>query len=435
MLRHATTFPSEVCALFNGSALGLRLAQPDGSPHVDDPVAALFRILGQLGGRSEFEGDRYNGFDATRLSQMARPEREALLVSLSTTVSRATYHYQRHLFLVERLVERRGATGFGRGHDDLTRFAVIEAASMLGAIRGAVDEMVFIGARRHGASGDDDDGWRPYPLITCRALVGDKDIEDLRVLRQYEAWFRELNDYRNALVHRGSRQTTGTGYYLAGDPFQEAGDPDFNVFLVPDRQSIGRHARPHLWTYNEKLRLEDLVRRVWEGFRSLLPEIGAVWGGVVPADGTTPVHLRPNYLVNVPRPAFFIARDDHMYAGVFTSRDRAEVFLRDFRTTDPVGSVVPVRRCLLGDGRRFYLSVPVGKRMFEGGAPQAASLKFAVDPTWDPVTRSIDYRRELGTMPLKSLTASNNFDNILLEVLDAVLIELDEVFIIEHAPG
>lgn len=127
--------PAELKAFGPRGLAWYRLDYPEGTPEVDSQLAAMFRILGDTG-------------DA--LAPLPGDERASLLCSLATTLLRANYHRGRVDFLVGKLAERHRLVGMVKCGDLLARYAVYEASSLLGAARSAVDEVVYIAARRAG---------------------------------------------------------------------------------------------------------------------------------------------------------------------------------------------------------------------------------------------------------------------------------------------
>jgi hypothetical protein len=388
MIKIPAENPPELCAFGPGFAM-YRLEPPPGFPHVDSPLAGMFRE-----------------WEATPSGLFPAEERATLLVSLATTITRASYHYQRFGFILGLLNERRRLSG-GASGDTLGRFSVFEASSMLGAIRGAIDEIVYLAARMSGATEADADRWQAYKLVT-QSPPAHQLVPAVLLLRVRAAWFLETNDYRNALTHRGSRNPIGGGYYPRNDALPEARDPGMNLFLVPDRASTENHARPHLWTYCDGLRLEDLVERIYTGFEELLHAVGPAWGFVLPPDGTMPIHQRPNIVARIARPVLTWMHGT-FYAGIFTTEEHARRFLAKCFPNDTNVEPVPVYHCLLGTDPRFILNFSSGERL---GAElrklgvQGGDIKLAVDPSYNPRTAGIAYKHEAGSIPISYLLAA-----------------------------
>jgi hypothetical protein len=363
----------------------------------------MFHILSQTEDRpASVEVDR------TRLSAIADNERRALFKSLATTINRALYHQKRFGFFLAQYHERRERTGCTRGYDEVSRLAGFEALSVLSTVRSAVDELVFITARRHGESGRDDDGWKVHPLLTSSNST--KETEELRYLRAQVDWFKELNDYRNALVHRGF-------FFPSNDPAASARIPDAdNPWLAPDRRSITNHARPHLWTFVDRVAMEDLLTRVCSGFHASLHVLGRMWGlSSPPPAGTAPVEQHPNIVIATEQPAFVLGREDTIHVAVFTAKAKADEFIRALAPDTPIGPVVPIRPCRLAPPDRYYLSIPSGELLRRTqGVPMTGWVKFAVDPSCDPNTKALDYRHELGNVPLETLL-THPLDSMLFE--------------------
>lgn len=392
MIKIPAENPPELCALGPGCAM-YRLEPPPGFPFVDTPLAGMFRE-----------------WEVAPGGPIPAEEHATLLVSLATTITRATYHYRRFGFILGLLDERRHISGHASG-DTLGHFAVFEASSMLGAVRGAIDEIVYFAARLSGVAEVDADRWAAYRLVT-QVPPAHQLVPAVLVLRARSAWFLEINDYRNALIHRGSRNPIGTGYYPRNDVLPEARDPGMNLFLVPDRASTGNHARPHLWTYRDGLRLEDLVERTYTGFEELLQAVGTAWGFVLPTDGTAPIDQRPNIVAHIVTPMITWMHGT-FYAGIFTTEEQAHRFLAECFPNDPDVEPVPVHQCRLGTTPRYILNFRTGARLgaeLRKFGVQGGDIKLAVDPTYNPRTAGIAYRHEVGTIPISYLLAAGEAD-------------------------
>src|ERR1043165_3695349 len=84
------------------------------------------------------------------LDPIANDEREALLLSLATTICRAEYHERRFSAIAQHLAERRLAVASPIFYDAIVPSAMFEGAAALGAARTTVDEIIHVAARRKG---------------------------------------------------------------------------------------------------------------------------------------------------------------------------------------------------------------------------------------------------------------------------------------------
>ncbi len=415
MIKVPAENPPELLALGPGVAM-YRLEPPPGFPFVDTQIAGMFRE-----------------WEVAPGGVIPAEERATLLVSLATTITRATYHYRRFGFILGLLDERRRLSGHASG-DTLGHFAVFEASDMLGAARGAIDEIVYLAARMSGASEEHADRWAAYRLVT-QVPPAHHLVPAVLALRARAAWFLETNDYRNALTHRGSRNPIGTGYYPRNDVLPEARDPGMNLFLVPDRASIENHARPHLWTYRDGLRLEDLVARIYAGFEELLKAVGTAWGFVLPPEGTMPIEQRPNIVAHVATPVITWMHGT-FYAGIFTTDEHARRFMAKCFPGDPNVEPLPVHLCHVGTTPRFILNFSpieekLGAELRKLGA-QDGYIKLAVDPRYNPRTAGIAYEHEAGSIPMSYLFAAGK-GGIKVDVLAETFPGREVVYVIRRA--
>ncbi len=252
------------------------------------------------------------------LDSIPPDERTALLLSLSTTTCRAEYHGHRFWNVTQHLAERRLVVGAPLLYDASVSSAVFEGAAALGAARTVVDEVVHIAARRNGTR-----KWHASDAIKSQAKI--MDVDEVHRLRERIDWFDALNKYRNVLYHRGWRGDAGA-YFPPGCLEPEADDPQRNLLLMPDLNSIVDDARAHQWKYTERRHLETVVREALDGMRDFVDAVclGA-WGGTLPKPGKIPPEEQPNILVGSPRPAPFLGADV-IYLPVFSSVEKAKEF-------------------------------------------------------------------------------------------------------------
>jgi hypothetical protein len=147
--------PPSVVGLLPG-ALMLRLQTPPGVPQTD---TARVRQVGCLGG-------------APALALIPEDERNAITESLGKTLRRGEYHYQRLVDLRRSLDTRRDGLPGEVFWDPLTEAVHFELQAFCGASRMALDELVYLIARRHGvaeaASKEAVGDQRPNCLEPCR---------------------------------------------------------------------------------------------------------------------------------------------------------------------------------------------------------------------------------------------------------------------------
>jgi hypothetical protein len=399
--------------------VAFRLALPSGFPDIESDLARMLRVL----------GDDPTTVPLTAIS--AADERDALLVSLATTLTRARYHRQRFDESVRTLERRRLRVGGTVSADTASPFALFEAAAMLAAARTAVDEVLYIAARRAGASVKDAVDWQANVATTCdlKKLV-QYDVSEVASLRSRLSWYQELNEYRNVLVHRGWREQTG-GFFPVGSQVAEAADPLRNVFLMPDRTSLLRVRRAHQWTYADGTRLEDVVSRAGIGLEEYLDDVARnTWMGTVPPQGTEPRERHPNIVVQLPHAAL-VAANGAIYLPLFTT----EAGALEFRKTAYPGkaslALFPQLPATSEDGvspTGFWLSLPGGSSLQAalGGDSESYDLVVALDPIRQ-VGGAIA-GDELMRIPIRDLIAMDA-PSQLVKVLDQTVLEAKELFL------
>lgn len=219
-------------------------------------------------------------FGTPPVARLPERERHRLFSGLTSTLHRATYHKGR----IDQYVTVAGARFThheGRAFGDSAAMCVLfEAPALLSAARSFVEEVIYVGARLAGG---------PPPDAHRRAekeLKGGGSLPERKILGRHLAWFEELTEYRNALVHRGMMGRFG--YAPVGATVVTADDPTFNVMLVPDRASIQKPNRPDAWTFNDGTRLETLLGDTWSGLLTFAREIGALWGRTIPPGAVPP---------------------------------------------------------------------------------------------------------------------------------------------------
>jgi len=329
-----------------GAGVMLVAPKPAGIPYTDTSEVRLVRLL---------EGN-------PALESIEEKERSHLVQSLAQTFARALYHRGRFDEIVASLVER-SQTGLGwMAFDTLCPVALFEAAGVLGAVRVAIDEIIFLIGRRYGHSAATiDEKWKAAKVFSCDAL--DKapfNVEEIWTLRDRRDWQDRVNVYRNMLHHRGWREGL-TAYFPREATHPEASDPSINVMLIPDRESLRGTSRPHEWTYGERGRLEDLVAEATDGLRDVLLALATkCWQAEPPTPGTwdtLPSTQIPSITVSLPMPFVAFVRD-RAIVPVFSTKAGAEAWLTqsDFGNAHHVTSITPSD--LLTREPHFALALP-----------------------------------------------------------------------------
>ncbi len=215
---------------------------------------------------------------------------------------RADYHLARFTSTLASLKARRKVAGGPVfGDPEPARALYCEAASYLSAVRTAVDIIVYVAARRSGASETAADNWEAAKAICAGAAPQPSkyDTDDIFSLRQHKGWFERLNLYRNSMLHRGWHEQS-FGYFDQGDTALLANDPVHNIMLVPDLEPLRLRARPDRWTYRDRTWLDTLVREIEGGTSAALRDLLQVWRLPVPGSGTLPVEEHPTVFLTVP---------------------------------------------------------------------------------------------------------------------------------------
>ncbi len=254
---------------------------------------------------------------SAKLAVLSPQEKGKLAATLAETLDRLTYLGQKFDAAVSILIERKRQVGgtitydaFGSQLYDLLGYILTTARSF-------VDHVVYVSARLAGQSDSKADRWSVEDMKGA-------NTPEARILIKHQSWFDLLNSYRNALVHRGQRNSFG-GFFPRGCILAEAKNPRYNVMLLPDFNSIQRPNRPHQWTYNQGTRIEDLVAQISQGLDAFALEIGQEWGGYVPPDAQIPYEEHPNILVVSPNPALILL-DDIAIIAIFTDQALADQF-------------------------------------------------------------------------------------------------------------
>jgi len=145
------------------------------------------------------------------------------------------------------------------------------------------------------------------------------------MIRSFGPWFDKLNLYRNVVSHRGL-ENNKWGYYKKSDTAEETTDPQFNAMLLPDEQALRDRKHPHDWSYQDLIRLDDLIDFLDVEFSKLLQQLlEKVWNSKLPAEGRIPRAEQPNTLLGLPKPAV-IQYADCRAVPVFETKTAARAF-------------------------------------------------------------------------------------------------------------
>lgn len=397
-------------------ALMFQLPRPEGLPDVDTPRARMVR---QLSG-------------VAALGSLPEAERDAVALSLAMTLTRALYHQARFDQVIGALNQRREQTAGFITYDMFAQYAVFEAAGVLGAVRLAIDEIIFIVARIRGVSPQDiHTAWKAENVLnTGFDKRPDLDLPEVRALRARLTWYEEMNDYRNVLHHRGWRSQFA-GYFPVGSSLPEALLPEHNVMLVPDRVSLTGKKRPHEWTYVDGVRIEEIVKRAVEGFELLLDDVCMTcWGGAVPPMGSIPKEKQPNLIASLVRPSLLGLGKD-VILPVFTAREIATRF-NGFPSLDGLYLDELLPSTLYLGEPAFTFALP-GLNEVLGGQPSGGDLVLAFDPTRLPVSTDVLCER----FPLAQLLAAGDLEplNMLKASLANAGVNSERLYVWRQAPS
>jgi hypothetical protein len=345
-------------------ALMFQLPRPEGLPDVDTSRTRMVRQIASV----------------AALSTLPENEREGVALSLAMTLARALYHRDRFEQVIAALNQRREQTAGFITYDMFSQYTVFEAAGVLGAVRLAIDEIIFIVARIRGVSPQDiHTSWKAENVMkTGFDKRPDLDVPEVRALRSRQPWYEEMNDYRNVLHHRGWRSQIA-GYFPLDSALPEALLPEHNVMLVPDRKSLEGKKRPHEWTYNDRVRIEEVVRKAVEGFEQLLDDLCMTcWGGTVGSMGKIPKDEQPNMVVSLVRPTLLLF-GNHVVLPVFTSPEAAGKF-NGFPTLDGLYLDELSPSAMYVGEPAFTFALPGLKDVLQG-EPTGGDLILAFNPT------------------------------------------------------
>ena len=257
---------------------------------------------------------------------VAESERTAIIGSLSTTIARAEYHYQRLIALRKDLDERRVKIPGEIFWDALVDCVHFELHAFCGAARMTLDELVYLIARRHAVDGKRarNRPWETSDLITTQSLVPECNVSEVHRLRARRTWFGTLNSYRNSYFHHGTRH--GSGHFATDDGRAATLKPAMNALLLPDENSLVGRRKPFEWTWNDGKTVDGVAVEIRTGLRELLAEICTVdWQTPEPAPGARPEAEHPNMIVSLITP-IIVTTEKAILIPFFTTRERAAAF-------------------------------------------------------------------------------------------------------------
>lgn len=327
--------------------------------------------------RDTLLGNHVRGLeDSSKLAGLLEDERQLVLSSLSATVLRADYHLRRFRNIRAELDKRRELAPGDVFWDGLGRFLHFELQAFTAAARAALDELVYLIARIHGATSKKARGkpWATNDLFT-KDLPTACDVPEVHLLRKYADWYDWLNAYRNASFHHG--WVSGTGHFSIDSTDKAASLPSMNALLLPDRDSLRGRGKPFEWTWSEGNNVDDLVRRLETGFGDLLRDMFEnAWGVPTPAAGLMPEEVRPTMLVTLPRPVYATIGKEILIP-LFTTEETANAFMRGRDPGNGELHRVPVVQ-MDANVRRVYFST---SRIEEMVSPETQFLHVVVDPS------------------------------------------------------
>ena len=254
-------------------------------------------------------------------------ERVGAYGSLGKTLRRADYHRQRFLSLRADLDQRRSNLPGEVFWDGLVEVVHFEFQAFCGAARMALDEVVYLIARRHGVAPKDarKRPWETAELFKS-ALPPQCQVAEVQLMRTMLPWFETLNVYRNSFFHHGWRH--GTGHFDVGELRSAAGNPAANALLVPDRASLGSRSKPHERTYTLRTTVDEVVREVQAGLERLIGDLCiGPWATPMPtpSEGRIPREQHPNLIVQFVNPVLFLV-DALVVVAFFRSAEKAKRF-------------------------------------------------------------------------------------------------------------
>lgn len=253
-------------------------------------------------------------------------ERNAVTHSLANSIRRADYHHRRFARVRERLRSHAARVPGELFWDACMTHLYFEAAALCGAARLIVDEVLYIGARRHGATPAKavQKPWLAGTALSTTAPNWLRAVPEVARLRAHDPWYRTLNAYRNAFYHNGWMH--GSGHAEANTSGSAAGMPSRNGLLVPDQGSLVYGSKPFQWTWNDGTSVDDVVARVHGGLHDLLRELCEDdWAAPNHPPGSLPPEQHPNMIVTLVRPVL-LHNDDVGFVPTFSSREAAAAF-------------------------------------------------------------------------------------------------------------
>jgi hypothetical protein len=278
-------------------------------------------------------------FDTTRSRQIALlqkspafnglavDERAGLISSLAGTVRRAAYHHKRFGEILRELGPRRDVAPGEIFYDAAVDCLHYEFQASCGAARMSLDELVYIIARRHGATGAEAKRrgtWETDNVITSNKAAAEYTLPEVAELRSRQEWYKTLKSYRNSFFHHGWRH--GTGHFAKESKVQAAKVASRNALILPDRASLSGRSKPHEWTWNDSTMIDDVAGSIHDGLEGLLKCLCENhWATAEPTKGTVPPERHPTMVVTLVKP-LIVQLDTALVVPLFSTKELAEKF-------------------------------------------------------------------------------------------------------------
>lgn len=364
--------------------------------------------------------------ESPALAPLTAEEREGILSSLASTIRRATYHNSRFNEILRELEVRRAQIPGEVFYDAIVECLHFEFQASCGAARMALDELVYIIARRHGVSetrarakARGDKLWETNNLFTCTTLAEECDVPEIAEMRSRRDWYDTLNAYRNAFFHHGWRH--GAGYFAKDDDTKASKAPSRNALILPDRTSLKGRNKPYEWTWNEGQMLDDVARSVHEDLGELINTLCSKhWGTPEPAQGSIPPEHKPTILATFAKP-FMLRSEKALIAPLFSTRELAERF-DSFRKVEGL-EIRKLRsaQTFLSNTPEFVLSFADLEKI--SLPPEVSALYILLDPEPADETWAAAKWKYAAMVPLKDLLSKGTHHPLRLAFPDT-----DEAF-------
>lgn len=312
---------------------------------------------------------------AEAFSGIPSDERAALFDSLTKTFRRSEYHRLRYEDLRREVDARREGLPGEVFWDEFVETLHFELQAFCGAARMALDELVYLVARRHGVAPKRArrSPWETAALVK-EPLPAECQVKEIELVRQKSDWFDLLNAYRNSFFHHGWRH--GTGHYAPDDINASAKNPAANALLVADRRSLAARSKPHERTYIDGTTVDDVLSLAKHGLHELLKELcEGPWSSAEPQPGTAPRAMHPNLIIALASPALFSFRGC-LVIPLFTTVELARAFkLPDEQAVELID--LPVSKAVMGEPAVSFSLKGLTAELLPSGTQ---SVKVLIDP-------------------------------------------------------